>query len=327
MYITLLHFYQAHGGDIRPFYPFAVRLLQSILATEVGNTGLCRGTSLYPDFRNLIGEDGNDISCFNNTVGYCAARSMAVMAGYMKDTETEKQAQAFAGGWKRIFLFCMMKAWASLTPLSIPKPLKSEECTPTTPSNGKTAIAVIWCGTSKNPLWISMSGNWFPLPACGLIQCGCGAYDADSNQLSCWWPVMTAFYTRLANRYDKPALLQQWVGWVEYWTKRLMCPEGISCYADTAEPPFDGWNCLPGIWHGYTIRGWYTAAIHSIVGVELDEGGLTVYPYSGEELKLRGLHFGDRVLNIVMHGAVLGSTASRWTVSLSGVQTKCRWIC
>lgn len=303
MYITLLHFYQAHGGDIRPFYPFAVRLLQSILATEVGNTGLCRGTSLYPDFRNLIGEDGNDISCFNNTVGYCAARSMAVMAGYMKDTETEKQAQAFARRLEAHFSLLYDESVGFFD-----SSIHSE----TFEKRGMYSNnAVKWENSYCSDLVRDVQKSSLDFYERELVSPAglrpypvwCGAYDADSNQLSCWWPVMTAFYTRLANRYDKPALLQQWVGWVEYWTKRLMCPEGISCYADTAEPPFDGWNCLPGIWHGYTIRGWYTAAIHSIVGVELDEGGLTVYPYSGEELKLRGLHFGDRVLNIVMHGA------------------------
>ena len=128
-------------------------------------------------------------------------------------------------------------------------------------------------------------------------------YDLDSNQLHCWWPVMSEFYTRLANRYDRPDLLRQWGEWVEGWTRRLMCPEGISCYADEAMPPFDNWNCQPGIWHGYSMRGWYTAAVHSVVGVDLDAGGLTVYPYSGEEMALRGVHYGEKTLDIVMRGS------------------------
>ena len=62
MYLTLLDRYRMAGGNVSPYYPFAVRLFDRIVETEVDRTGLCSGTSLYPDFRELIGENGRDIS-------------------------------------------------------------------------------------------------------------------------------------------------------------------------------------------------------------------------------------------------------------------------
>jgi len=63
------------------------------------------------------------------------------------------------------------------------------------------------------------------------------------------------------------------------------------------------WNCLNGIWQAYSLRGWYATIVHNIVGVDLDEGGLTVYPYSGKEMQLLGLHFGEKTFDIHLCGS------------------------
>ena len=63
------------------------------IANEVKETGLSSGLSLTPDFMTLTGETGNDISAFNNSVFYCAARSLNRMSAIMGDTETLKKTQ------------------------------------------------------------------------------------------------------------------------------------------------------------------------------------------------------------------------------------------
>ena len=90
---------------------------------------------------------------------------------------------------------------------------------------------------------------------------------------------------------------------MEYWSKRLTCPEGIPCYDNIKEVPFDSWNCMSGIWHGYSIRGFYNALVHSYVGIDFDENGLNIYPYSGEEAALYNLHFGHRTFDITITGS------------------------
>ena len=89
---------------------------------------------------------------------------------------------------------------------------------------------------------------------------------------------------------------------MSYWTEKLTVPEGISCYIDTTEPEQDRWDTLCGSWQAYSIRGWYQAAIHGVVGVGADAGGITFYPYEGEEMELKGLHYSDKILDIEMCG-------------------------
>ena len=114
---------------------------------------------------------------------------------------------------------------------------------------------------------------------------------------------MSEFYTRLANRADRDDLLRQYAGWIEYWTERLTCPEGISCYCNDEHVPFDNWISLCGVWHGYSVRGFYNAIVHSFVGVDIDHKGLNIYPRTGPELSLEGLHFGEKTFHIVMSGS------------------------
>lgn len=128
-------------------------------------------------------------------------------------------------------------------------------------------------------------------------------YDADANQLHCWWSVMSEFYIRLINQFDKPEYIQKYIGWVEYWSERLMCPEGISCYENEEEVPLDNWNAMSGIWQGYNIRGFYNAVVHGIVGVDFDKNGINFYPYSGEKIEIKNLHFGKKVFHIKMLGS------------------------
>ena len=79
--------------------------------------------------------------------------------------------------------------------------------------------------------------------------------------------------------------------------------EGIPCYDNDAEVPFDNWNCLCGIWHGYSMRGFYNSLVHAFVGVDFDEKGMNIYPYSGEELELLNLHFGKKNFDVKMMGS------------------------
>ena len=129
------------------------------------------------------------------------------------------------------------------------------------------------------------------------------SYDMDANQLHCWWPATGEYFMQLINRFDQKPLVEQWIKWVSYWTRNLSCPEGISYYIETDEPEFDRWTSQKGTWQGYSMRGWYQAALHGVVGVGTDAGGITFYPYSGEEMTLNGLNFMNRKFDIEMKGS------------------------
>ncbi len=304
MYLTLLELYAQAGGDWRKHYPFAKRIFETITATEVGDLGLCRGTSLYPDFRNLIKETGNDISAFNNTVSYCAVRSMEQLALRMEDSDTATKARKLSGRMQKGFERLMYHPTYHFIDSSIDAGTLAPRGVP---SNNAVKWENNFCGeltSSHDKDYLAFYEKYLVSPA-GLRplpewhEC----YDIDANQLHCWWPVMSEFYIRLINRFNRPDLINQYVGWVEYWSERLTCPEGISCYDNVKEVPFDAWNCLCGIWHGYSIRGFYNAIVHGFVGVDFDQEGFHIYPYSGEEVALRGLHFGERIFDITIKGS------------------------
>jgi hypothetical protein len=129
------------------------------------------------------------------------------------------------------------------------------------------------------------------------------AFDADANQLHSWWPVMGEYYMKLINENNRVDLINQWIGWVSYWTEKLTIPEGIPCYIDTSEPEHDRWDTLCGTWQAYSVRGWYQALLHGVVGVGMDAGGITFYPYEGEEMTLKGMHYLGNTFDIEMHGS------------------------
>ena len=128
-------------------------------------------------------------------------------------------------------------------------------------------------------------------------------FDADANQMHCYWPSNGECYTRLTNLENRRDLIEQWIGWISCWTKILMCPEGIDCYDNVNRPKPDGWNAVNGTWQGYSMRAWYEAVIHSVVGIDFSKNGLGIYPYDGEPMKLLNLHFAGRTFDVHMNGS------------------------
>lgn len=92
------------AGDIGPYYAFAARIFRSICKEETGGLGLCRGTSLFPDFRSLLDETGEDISGFNNTVFYCAAVRWLFWRGLQEMRCCSSRADGIAARIEKNFL-------------------------------------------------------------------------------------------------------------------------------------------------------------------------------------------------------------------------------
>lgn len=304
MYITMLDLFRLSGGDYKKHYPFAKKLIETIFATEVRDTGLCLGTSLYPDHRALINETGNDISTFNNTVSYCATRSMEQIALAADDTEMSEKCKLFADRMLQNFENIMYNEAIGFIDSSVEADSYEKR---NVPSNNAVKWENNYCSElveERTEQYLKFYEEYLVSPA-GIrpIPEWNECYDIDANQLHCWWVVMSEFYTRLINKFDRVDLINQYVSWVEYWSERLMCPEGIPCYDNDYNVPFDNWNCLCGIWHGYSIRGFYNSIVHAYVGVDFDEKGLNLYPYSGEEVSIENLHFGEKIFDITMQGS------------------------
>lgn len=307
MYISLLAQYGAMTGDwaeVKRRYPFARTVFGRIAALESGDTGLCRGTSLFPDFPGFMKETGRDLSGMNNTIFYCAARAMEHVAAIVGDRETEGRAEAIARRFERHFV-----------PLFVDEargfPVSSIDAVTLERRDSFNANAVKWDNNYMRELLADVNERCLAFleehVVCpgGLreIPLWCDAFDADANQLHCWWPVTGEYYMRLINGMNRGDLVAQWIGWVSSWAKHLTCPEGVPLYTESAEPELDRWNSLKGTWQAYSMRGWYQAIVHGVVGVDAEAGGLHVYPYEGAELTLKGLHYRGKRITVDMRGS------------------------
>ncbi|HEY4208681.1 MAG TPA: hypothetical protein VGM31_17765, partial [Puia sp.] len=307
MFITLLQLYYQHTHDIatvKERYPFAKKIFSRLAGTEVQGTGLCKGSSVFPDFPVAMEENGNDISGFNNTVYYATARSMQWLAGLVGDKALQKKAGEISSRIERHFLPLFFNKEKGFIVSSI-------DATSLAQRDSYTINSIRWendfCRDLVSPIdtaCLSFFSKYCVTPM-GIreIPTWSKAYDKDANQFHDWWPATGEYFMRLINQFDKPALINEWIGWVGYWTGYLTCPEGTSNYIETNTPEFDRWTSQKATWQAYSTRAWYGAALHSVVGVDADPGGITVYPYSGEEMTLKGMHYLGRRLNIHMKGS------------------------
>ncbi|WP_152970576.1 hypothetical protein [Bacillus sp. FJAT-28004] len=306
MYICLLQYYFTDTGDeetVRNRYGFAKKIFNMIVNLEVGDTGFGKGTSMFPDYPNYMKQTGNDLSSFNNTIFYCAVRSMEYLADVVGDLETRKLAETMFRKMEQHFLPLFHDEDKGFI-------VSSVDATTLEKRNCFNSNSVKWensyCRDLIEPT-LEANLSFFEkniVSKAGLreIPVWDDAYDRDGNQLHCWWPVTGEYYMQLINHHNRTDLMEQWIGWVGYWTGKLLCPEGISCYIDTEEPELDRWNCLSGTWQGYSMRGWYQAAVHGIVGIESEAGGLCLKPSSVEALALYGLHYRGHIYDIELLG-------------------------
>jgi hypothetical protein len=306
-YICLLHQYLIFTGDkskVKVLYPFAKSIYEKMIMTEVGETGLGEGNSLFPDFARYMLENGHDLSGVNNTVLYCASRAIESLAVYMGDEELSKKARDFFKRTESNFIKLFYEENRHFVASSVDsQTFKKRDCYST--GSIKWENNYLW--DLVNPLM----NDCLDFYKNGII-CDAGlreipywsqSFDADSNQLHCWWPVVCEFYMRAVNENNDKELVDKYAGWISYWVSKMTIPEAIPCYVDTPEPELDRWNTLGGSWYSFSITAWYDDIIHSLFGVDIDAGGMTFYPYAGEEMSLNGLHWGDILFDIDMKGS------------------------
>lgn len=307
MYITLLHHYYNATKDkeeVERRYSFAKKVYNNISSAQVGETGFCEGTSLFPDYPVYMNETGRDLSAFNNTVFYCASRSMEYLSSLVGDIDMSKTCKTIFSQMEGNFIKLFFDEEKGFIVNSIDsESLERRPC--------YSSDAVKWENEYCSELFETISTKSIKFFEENFV-CKAGirpmpvwdnAFDADANQLHSWWPVMGEYYMKLMNENNRIDLLNQWIGWVSDWTERLTIPEGIPCYINTSRPEHDRWDTLCGTWQAYSVRGFYQAILHGIFGVGIDAGGVSFYPYEGKPMKLKGLHYLNKTLDIEMFGS------------------------
>jgi len=307
MYITLLQLYFDQTNDLAELkdkYPFARKLFYNAIATEVKSSGFSKGLSLFPDFRELIGETGNDISLFSNSVYYCSVRSLNRLSAIMGDKETLNMTREIIQKMENNFLPYFYNKEKKFL-------VSSVDATSLVQRNVYLGSSLRWENAYYKDLVDPVLRDCLDFYATHLVckpgirpvPLWCTAYNADANQLHSWWPVTDESFIRMVNEFDRTDLMDQWTGYLTYWYKTISCPEGISCLLETDEPEPDRWTSLIGSWNAYSCREWYQAIVHGFLGVDADAGGITFYPYSGDEVKLMGMHYLGKTFDIEMNGS------------------------
>lgn len=303
-YISLLYQYYLNGGNIEPYYDFAKKIYGLILSTESQKSGLCKGNSLIPDFRETILENGNDLSCFNNSSTYCAVRAMESLAKCMNDNDTYLSAKEFADRMKNAFSDILYDE-----------------------NKGFFCSSADADTLEQRKVYMSSSIKWDNLFCYDLVKehqseilkffeenfvCECGilytsvlgkAYDADANQMHCYWPANSECYARLINLENRSDLIEQFISWISCWTNILTCPEGIDCYDNVNKPKPDGWSSLNGAWQAYSMRAWYEATVHSVIGIDFAENGMNIYPHDSKPMSIKKLHYRNRIFDVYIDGS------------------------
>lgn len=300
-YLNMMNIYMENGGDVAPYYDFAKKIFNMMISYEVGNTGLCEGSSLFPDDRAVMLENGHDISAYNNSSMYCAARAMEKVAEHMGDEALKKSDEEFAKRTRDNF---MKLLWDSE---------KKYICSSASSESFEkrkvySSLTIKWdnkfcrelIGENMHDILEVYENNFLSPKGIRAFALWDQAWDGDSNQGHCWWPPLTEMFCRAVNSEDRNDLMEKWINWVCEWAKRLTCPEAVDCYTESDVYTFDKWNSKCGAWQSFTIRAWYEAIVHSVIGVDFDEKGIAFYPYSGEEISVEGLHYANRIYNISM---------------------------
>lgn len=303
MYITALYLAYQNGVSIDSLYPFAKEIIEKIYKAEVGESGLISGTSLYPDYRNLILETGDDISSFNNTVAYCAVRSFEQLAKAQGEAQDAIKAAEFAEKTKKNYASLFYSADVGFLTSSLEATTYEKRYV-----YGANAIkrenhfVNELVEDLEKKLLLFFEQHLVARNGLRPLATWSEGFDEDANQLSTWWPIMGEYYASLINRFNRQELLETYTQWLSYWTEKLMCPEGISCYSEQEVAETNHWNALQGTWQAYNIRGWYQGILHFWVGVEIIENALLLHPHSGPALSITGLHWGEIRMDIEVKG-------------------------
>ena len=309
MYVNLLEVYYASTRDIdrlREYYPFAKKLISLACSGKTDSTGLSVGISMFPDFPEYMGEKGGDgdYSTFNNSILYCALRSFERLADIVGDPESRDMARRRAQAIEHSFDALLYDPEKGFYASSVDREtLTRRNCYNLNSLKTESVDLSDIFLRRRDECLEFIRENFVGESGLREIPLWCEAFDGDANQLHCWWPVNSEYFITEVNRAGDDKLFEKFIGYIEYWTKKLTYPEGIPYYIETDEPEFDRWNCLCGVMQAYTMRGWYQAVVHGIFGICPDSFGITIHPGLNEEMSFTNVHYYGRTLNFYRHGS------------------------
>ena len=309
-YIAGLYHYIATTGDLevaRSVMPTCKFILDRCRMDKVKDTGLVSGSALWPDFPDVMGENGYDISALNNGLLYQGLRSIEYIARALGDRTLSDECRQWAAAVRASFvkyLYDEEKGYFVSSCSS--KDLKPRKHYP--------AQAIYWLTPFARELVSHAPGRIASFMDKHLRSAKClltlprwdTAWMADGNQLGSSYPAADFFYVNLHKLLGDAAGLKTWLGDVEWFWQRHTAPEAFTPEAEN-EDEFGPDN------HGgkqcQAVSTWYGCLYNGVAGLDFDHEGITVTPWGDIPVDIRGLRLrGSSIdLKIRGHGRHIGS--------------------
>lgn len=310
IYFSHLYGYLVGGGELTEFrYAFAKRMFDYMVETVDEKTGLYRTSAMLMfDFADAFDDTQMGEAAYGvreNCLIYQGLRTMQYMAYQMGDMEYVEKTTALAKKFEENFLNICFNEEVGYFPMATDSETLKQSTSYAASlcryeNDFLTDIFEETFGKSIGYYRDKFVGNNGIRP----LAMDNPAYDGDGNQMHCWWPGHSAnYYSRMIFMENNKEMIEQYLGWISYWSRRLTMPEGLECYNDNPNPGFDEWNQRCGAWQMFTFRAFYQTIIRSYIGVDFDHGGVTVYPYSGDEASVYGVHALGKVFDICVKGS------------------------
>ncbi len=294
LYSIMLYNYYVLAQNIDivdEYYQFARQIILRAIDDEVEESGLIRGVALYPDFPEYLGQTGNDISSFNNSITYQALRCMEKLANIAGKSDDAGHFQAFAAKMKvgfNKYLFDDEKGYY----------FDSVSAEDFSPRRHYPVYAVLHLTAFADELVEGkveqiarfMHDNLKVRTGVAMLPRWDNAFMADGNQLGIYMPVTESFYRHMMRLggYEEslmPVIKQEW--------SRIMIPEALTAEAVNHGLTPDN----PGRKQAFGLKAWYSLFFSYYLGISFEVDQLIVtQPMATENVDVKRFYIGNKLL-------------------------------
>ena len=298
----LVHDVAALTGDrtlIRELYDKMRSHFVTMLGSTAGDSGLLKGVCLFPDARALMDETDNTVSAYNNACWYNGCRKMERLALEMDDPETACLARRTALAIEKSFWPTFWNKKQGYLSASAGSDLRPQDVFATTATFWDFGFGDELCDGYQRRIVEYQLRHFYSRMCITIVSPHHRRHwDRDGNQFHCSWPVMDSHNLKLAVWARKGKALAHFLPWLESMISRHSMSEAIQARVCKDAPVIYD----QGSWYGYSSSSWYRVVVECLLGVTLDEGGVTLAGSPAEPMTLRGLHYRGARLDIVTRG-------------------------
>ena len=304
-----------NGNVLNEFYPFAKSLVLLAASQEMGTSGMIPGVALFPDFPEHLGQDGNDLSVFNNSIFYQALRAMEQLALELGLPEDAKDFGDRAERLRRSFdRFFDPKKGYFVDSISV-ETGKQRKHYPVYAILWVTPFARDLVRGKEDGIAKFMSENFRARHGVRMYPTWDDCFMKDGNQLGMYMPVIENFYQQMMLVARKPEPAAAWRENLAWFWRQLTVPEALECETLNHGATVDN----PGRKQAFCAKAWYSMFFHTIAGLDFDLRGVRFSPADagdmevskltvrGKEIHLRILGRGWNVGSLELNGKDLGA--------------------